>query len=209
MAYIFGLNHLYLNKVNSFRTVEEIAHWLSGILSRFTDQVFGLPQVKHLDVISRAITYVKDNYMNKITLEETSEYVYLSPSYFSRIFKMEMGINFNKYINQVRVEAARKLLLNDQVTLVDVSSRVGFEEQSYFSKVFKKMTDVTPSRYRESRGKVRSIRPLAFATYNFLPSGLTDRAVGYQPTGIRPRMMLIPRFETSTTATSLLVAFAT
>jgi two-component system response regulator YesN len=52
------------------------------------------------------------------------------------------------------VEAAKKLLMNDRVALVDVSTMAGFEGQSYFSKVFKKFAGVTPGRYREARGKI-------------------------------------------------------
>lgn len=152
---IFGLNYTYLNKINTFRNIDEIAYWLSGIMARFTDQVFNLTNVKHADVIYRAVDYVRKNYMNKVTLEETAAHVYLSPAYFSRVFKEEMGENFNSYVNLIRIEAAKKLLLNEKVALVDISSLVGFEGQSYFSKVFKKMTGLTPGRFRESRGRNR------------------------------------------------------
>lgn len=152
---IFGLNYTYLNKINAFRNIDEIAYWLSGIMTRFTDQVFNLTNVKHADVIFRAIDYVKKNYMKKITLEETASYVFLSPAYFSRVFKEEIGDNFNTYVNSVRVDAAMKLLLNETIALVDISNMVGFETQSYFSKVFKRVTGVTPGKFRESRGKIK------------------------------------------------------
>lgn len=155
---IFGLNYTYLNKINRFHNIDEIAYWLSGIMARFTDQVFNLTHVKHADVIFRAIDYVKKNYMKKITLEETAAHVYLSPAYFSRIFKEEMGENFNTYVNRVRVNAAKKLLLNEAIPLVDISNLVGFETQSYFSKVFKRLTGVTPGKYRESRGKAKPLK---------------------------------------------------
>lgn len=149
---IFGLNYMYLNKISSFRNIDEIAYWLSGILGRFTDQVFNLTNVKHADVIYRAIDHVRKNYMKKITLEDTAARVFLSPAYFSRIFKEEMKENFNSYVNSVRVDAARRLLLKENIPLVEIATMVGFEGQSYFSKVFKKNVGVTPGRYRESRG---------------------------------------------------------
>lgn len=154
---IFGLNYTYLSKISSFRNLDEIAYWLSGIMARFTDQVFNLTNVKHADVIYRAVDFIKKNYKNKITLEDTAAYVYLSPAYFSRVFKEEIGDNFNIYVNRIRVDAAKKLLLNEKVALVDISTMVGFEGQSYFSKVFKKMTGVTPGKYRESRGKIKPL----------------------------------------------------
>jgi two-component system response regulator YesN len=67
-----------------------------------------------------------------------STHVYLSPAYFSKIFKEEVKTNFNNYLNLVRIEMSKKLLLDDSMSLVDISSYVGYEDQSYFSKVFKK-----------------------------------------------------------------------
>ncbi len=151
---IFGLNYAYLDKIGSFQNIDELAYWLSGIMTRFSDQIFNLTNVKHADVIYRAVNYIKKNYRCKITLEETAAYVYLSPAYFSSVFKEETGENFNVYVNMVRVEGAKKLLLNEEIALSDVAPLVGFEGQSYFSKVFKKMTGVTPGKYRESRGKI-------------------------------------------------------
>lgn len=156
---IFGLNDTYLNKISSFRSIDEIAYWLSGILARFTDHVFCLSHIKHTDVIYRTVHFVRKNYMKKITLEETAALVFLSPAYFSRIFKEEMNLNFNVYVNQVRVEAARKLLINEDIGLADVATRSGFDTQSYFSKVFKRMAGVTPGQYRESRGKLAQQKP--------------------------------------------------
>lgn len=153
---IFGLNYKYLSEIHSFSTVEELTFWLSKIMVRFTDCVFNLTDVKHVDVIYKAVDYIKRNYMKKITLEEVASHVYLSPSYFSKIFKEEMKVNFNTYLNHIRIEMSKKLLLDDSIVLVDVSNLVGYEDQSYFSKVFKKMTGVSPGKYRESRGQIKS-----------------------------------------------------
>ncbi len=150
---IFGLNYKYLNTIHGFKTVEELTYWLSKIMIRFTDCVFNLKDIKHVDVIYKAVNYIKENYMNKITLEEVASHVYLSPSYFSKIFKDDMKCNFNTYVNQVRVERSKHLLLNENINLVDISNMVGYEDQSYFSKVFKKIVGVTPGKYRGSRGQ--------------------------------------------------------
>jgi two-component system response regulator YesN len=155
---IFGLNYTYLGKIASFKSIDEIAYWLSGIMTRFTDQVFNLTNVKHADVIYRAVDFIKKNFMYHLTLDDTAACVFLSPAYFSRVFKEEMGCNFNVYVNSVRVDAAKKLLLNEKVALVDISSLAGFEGQSYFSKVFKKVTGVTPGKYRESKGRIKSVQ---------------------------------------------------
>ncbi|NLM10150.1 MAG: helix-turn-helix domain-containing protein [Clostridiaceae bacterium] len=151
---IFGLNYQYLNQIYGFCDLEELTMWLSRIMERFTDHVFNLANVKNKDVIFKSIDFISKNYMKKITLEDVAAYVYLSPSYFSKIFKEEMDVNFNAYLNYVRIEMSKKLLLDPSISMVEVSNLVGFEDQSYFSKVFKKMTGISPKKYRENRGNV-------------------------------------------------------
>lgn len=153
---IFGLNYNYLSEINKFETTEELTFWLSKIMTRFTDCVFNLRDVKHVDVIYKAIDFIRRNYMKKITLDEVAAFVFLSPSYFSKVFKDEMKTTFNNYLNHVRIEMSKKLLLDDNIALTEVSSLVGYEAQSYFSKVFKKVSGVSPGKYRESRGKYTS-----------------------------------------------------
>lgn len=151
---IFGLNYKFLNDIHEFHTVEELTYWLSKIMMRFTDHVFNLTGVKHVDVIYRAIDYVKNNYMNKVTLEEVASHVYLSAAYFSKIFKQEMKTNFNSYLNRIRIEKSKQLLLDDSLPLIDIPSLIGYEDQSYFSKVFKRMVGISPGKYREARGQI-------------------------------------------------------
>jgi len=151
---IFGLNYNYLSQVHKFNTIEDISFWLSRIMMRFTDLVFNLQDVKHVDVIYKAIDFIKRNYMKKISLKDVADSVLLSPSYFSKLFKDEMRENFNQFLNQVRIERSKTVLLDYSVPLVDVAFLTGFEDQSYFTKVFKKMTGVSPGKYRESRGQI-------------------------------------------------------
>ncbi len=152
---IFGLNYMYLKEINALKTIDEMSYWLSNIMVRFTKSVFTFVDVKHTDVIFKAVDYIKRNYQNKISLDEVASKVFLSPSYFSKIFKDEMNCNFNIYLNRVRIEKSKMLLLSDKVNLTNISAEVGFEDQSYFSKVFKKVTGVPPGKFRESRGQIK------------------------------------------------------
>jgi YesN/AraC family two-component response regulator len=151
---IFGLNYQYLNEIHKFKSFDEMTIWLSKIMARFTDCVFEIKDVKHADVIYKALDYIRNNYMRKISLEDVASYVYLSPSYFSKIFKDETGTNFVTFLNDYRVRVSKRLLMDDSIELVELASLVGYEDQSYFSKSFKKLTGVTPGKYREARGKI-------------------------------------------------------
>ena len=90
--------------------------------------------------------------MHRITLDDTAAHVYLSPSYLSKIFKEEMRTTFNAYLNSVRVEKSKTILLSNSLSISEVSDLVGFADQSYFNKVFKKYAGITPKKYRDIRG---------------------------------------------------------
>jgi AraC-like DNA-binding protein len=156
MEQIFGLNFTYLNQVSGMGSVDDIADWLSKIMSRFTDLVFRLKDVKHADVLQKALTYINHRYAEEITLDEVAGSVFLSPTYFSKLFSEEMGCRFTAYLNKVRIEKGKLLLKGSDIPLVDVAGLVGYEDQSYFTKVFKRITGVSPGKYRESRGRAAS-----------------------------------------------------
>ena len=150
---IFDLSRRYLGEVDTLRTSEDLIFWLTRIMERFSELVFNLVDIKHKDIIYKAIEYIKLGYRGKITLDDTALHVGLSPSYFSKVFKEEMGTTFNSYLGELRVSKSKALLLTTDATIVEVCEQSGFEDQSYFTKVFKKYTGVTPGRFRERRGR--------------------------------------------------------
>ena len=149
---IFGLNHRFLDNIRTLDNLDELTVWLSHILTRFTDCVFNLADIRHKDVIFQAVNYIRRHHAAHISLDDVAQHVHLNPSYLSRVFKEEMGMNFVSYVNSQRVASAKRLLLDSSVPLLEVAGLVGFEEQSYFTKVFKRLTGTTPGKYRESRG---------------------------------------------------------
>lgn len=155
---IFGLNYRYLNEIDRLRSSEDLVFWLTRVMERFTDLVFNLVDIKHKDIIYKAIDYMKCNYQSKITLEDTALNVGLSPSYFSKVFKEEMGCTFSSYLNELRIDKSKALLLSGSASIMEICAQVGFEDQSYFTKVFKKRTGVTPAKFRTRRSRLASGR---------------------------------------------------
>lgn len=151
---VFGLNRDYISDVQNFESPDELNRWLANVLIRFTNSVFDFSKTKHSDLIKRVIVYVRRNYMKKISLNDISNYTNLSVSYLSKIFKDETGHSLSAYINQVRIQNAKLFLLDDNIPLIEVAYLSGFEDQSYFSKVFKKVSHVTPGKYRENKGNI-------------------------------------------------------
>lgn len=149
---IFGLNYKYLNQIHQHKTMDELTYWLSRILNRFSDFVFAFKEVKHTDVIYKSCDYIQRHLSEKITLEEVASHVQLSPTYFSKIFKEEVQTSFSAYVNRQRIDKSKELLGNSQLSLVEIAGLVGFEDQSYFNKVFKRNTGISPGKYREKEG---------------------------------------------------------
>jgi AraC-like DNA-binding protein len=149
---ILGLNRNYLQEVMQFKNLDDLSTWLSVQLSNLIKLVFAVSDTKHTDTIKKVMEYVNANYMNRISLNDISEYVSFNMSYLSRMFKEEKGMNLTTYINKVRIRNAKKLLLETNETLSAITYLCGFDDQSYFSKVFKKETGLSPMKYRETGG---------------------------------------------------------
>lgn len=86
-------------------------------------------------------------------MEDVARAVNLSPYYFSRFYKEETGVNFIDRLTAVRVEKAKEYLARTEYTVKDVARAVGYADPNYFSKLFKKVTNMTATEYKESYGK--------------------------------------------------------
>ncbi len=151
---IFWTNHSVIHELQTIDNLNDLNRWLSAVMHRYISYVFDFTDVKHADIIHKATDYIKQNYASKLTLDEVANHVYLSKSYLSKIFKEELHCNFSAYVNHVRIEKSKLLLADQSINLIDLAMLVGFEDQSYFTKVFKKTVGVSPGKYRESRGSI-------------------------------------------------------
>ncbi|WP_409342544.1 response regulator [Paenibacillus sp. MBLB4367] len=106
--------------------------------------------------VANAKRYIAENFAERIRLEDVSERLHVNPNYFSTIFKRETGGNFIDYLNEVRINESKKLLLHTDFKVFEISMRVGYGNFSYFNKMFKRLSGVTPQTYRESGGVVLS-----------------------------------------------------
>ncbi|NBD25189.1 response regulator transcription factor [Paenibacillus glycinis] len=106
---------------------------------------------KTANLVERVRAIIDRNYANGgLTVAEIGKEVYLTPTYVSLLFKQETGQTVNEYLTQVRVERAKELLRDPQYKFYDICYAIGYTDPSYFTKLFKKATGVTPSVYREN-----------------------------------------------------------
>lgn len=145
---ILKLNNHFLQNLQKIDSMDTLCQKLQEVVETFSESMFNHIPTKNGEVIKRALSYIYDHFNTQLTLEEVAESVHLHPSYFSSILKKSTGSSFKEYLNMVRIEESKRLLTNTDISIIDIAIAVGFEDQSYFSKVFKKYTGLTPKQFR-------------------------------------------------------------
>ncbi len=153
---IFELSQRYFKDMRLLTNQEDFTHWLAGTLSRFMRHVFDMMDVKHTEAMHKVKEYMNYNYTQKLTLEDAAALVGYSPAYFSRIFKDEMGLTFKEALNSLRIEKSKNLLLSSTASISEICSMVGFNDQSYYCKVFKRLSGITPDKFRKRSRRIDS-----------------------------------------------------
>lgn len=153
---------LFTGENEVFRFKGDQVYQVIKLLSHFTDYVVK-NELTPLDVniysngeitrqqelLNRAVRYIKQNYhSNDLTLKEVSTNNGISYHYLSRIFKKELDTTFAQFRNKVRMEAAQKMLKNRSLSVSQVSFACGFDDPTYFCKVFRNSFGTSPTNYR-------------------------------------------------------------
>ncbi len=100
-------------------------------------------------IVESAKKYIKQHYSENIDRDEVAKSVYLTPNYLSKLFNKETGLTIRDYINQLRIDEAKKLLNSTSKAISVIAMDVGFENVSYFSTVFKKYCGCNPDAWRK------------------------------------------------------------
>ena len=98
-------------------------------------------------IVKDALSYIQQNYSRAISLAQLSEQLLITPNYLSRLFKEKTGNSFTDHVTLQRIEAAKSMLRSGQLKVYEVAEKVGYSDQQYFAKQFKKLTGVTPTQY--------------------------------------------------------------
>lgn len=146
---IFGRNDSLLNAFGGLEQLSDLIQWGRDMIHFYIHEVFaGLSPVS--SITSQAISYIEDHHMEKLTLRDLSSHLFVSDSHFSKLFRQETGTSFNDHLNKTRIEHSIDLMWKTDLPLLEIASRVGFDDQSYFTKVFKRTTGKTPRQYKNS-----------------------------------------------------------
>ncbi len=115
-------------------------------------------QTKHnYNNIAKAIQFIKENYIKQITLDEISRECGMSKYHFTRTFKNITGTTFREHHNKIKIEASKNLLKTQELNITEICYIVGYNDASYFSRVFSKLEGISPILYKKKATNLSNI----------------------------------------------------
>ena len=149
-AYIEKIFHIHFEQKKGWEL--QVTGWLSIILGLLCEYacIFDVYKNGADDINCRIMEYIECNYDKNISSAEVAKALYISKSYFCRVFKKNFGCHFHEYLCLYRMEKAKILLKTTDKTIEEIAMAIGFSSFSYFSKMFKGQLQMSPSEYRRS-----------------------------------------------------------
>lgn len=130
---------------SQYRAIGKLIYLLSYYLEHFPRK-----KAENNDYTLMARNYIEKNYRNpEFNVQSVAQYIKIDRTYLYRLFIKETGMSVIDYINNCRISKAQTMLLDKNTSIKDVAYSVGFADQMYFSKVFKKINGMTPTEYRK------------------------------------------------------------
>ena len=136
-----------LEELINLRKISDLKNCVSLILKNLITYIVNYKRSKNIDVVEKVKKYIENNYMNDVSLDKLAHYISMSSFYLSRIFSKVEGTNIKEYIIKIRMEKAKSMLIEGKKSVKQISFEVGYLDQNYFSKAFKKYTNISPKEY--------------------------------------------------------------
>jgi AraC-like DNA-binding protein len=135
----------------------ELLRYYKGKNFQFESELEYNKKLADIDKLKNTFVLIMNNYTDNIALEDAAKSAYMSPQYFCRFFKKVTGTTFKEYLLRIKIDKAKELLMKYNMSATEIAYQVGFENLSYFFRVFKKLTGLNPMEFRklslETRGK--------------------------------------------------------
>ncbi|HOJ11327.1 MAG TPA: response regulator [Clostridiales bacterium] len=145
-----ALDSVTLEEFAKLQTFEELQKEITRFLIECVDNALNKNNECYKHDIDKIIKYTRNCYMKDINLKTVSSTFSINPSYLSRVFSESTGVSFTNYLNELRMLNAKELLKNTDFSVKTVSKRVGYNNEKYFIRIFKKVEGITPQEYRTS-----------------------------------------------------------
>lgn len=152
----YTLSDIYINKADEAGSVEEVMDLIAEMQIDYASRMQSLQKQDVVSIhIRRAIDHIYDNLNRSITVAELAERENLNPDYFSRLFVNETGKKVGEFITEAKIRTAQNMLSHSEHSILDISGSLGYSSQSSFSTAFKKISGMSPKKYRDlNRGRI-------------------------------------------------------
>jgi len=148
----------YINLVMSVDNQQDLCVWISSALDDFIDSVYHHQDLAKTGRIKPSLEYIEANYDRQLTLAEIAKSAHLSISRLSHLFKEQMGVTMIDYVTSVRIDHAKRLLLTSDKNCTEICFQVGYNNQSYFTRTFKELVDMTPRQFRSLNRREKTVK---------------------------------------------------
>lgn len=143
-----GAREYLLKPVRSSDILQMVNHAADELFGTTENGSTGTTEEKN-SIVELAKEYVEEHYYENIMLADVAQKVGISPGYLSTLFQKQLSKGFVDYLNEIRIEHACTYLRQNSLKTYEIAYKVGFKDEKYFSKVFKKITGQSPSEYRK------------------------------------------------------------
>ena len=147
---ILGMKYRFLTELAGIKDQENLCLWVVKVFEKLMDNIYHTRNVKNYQRLKKTLDFIDANYSQPLSVEEIAREVCLSPSRLSHIVKEELGSTLGGYISKIRIDKAKNLLVDTETSISQIALEVGFPDQSYFTKVFKKIEKCTPKAFRQN-----------------------------------------------------------
>jgi two-component system response regulator YesN len=144
---IFGDDKSIFEKIVKLESIQDIILWLRRLKQSLCSFLMSKDNNCNNKIISQAKRYIIENLSKQISLQEAANILNMSSGYLSTIFKQTTGVSFIDYVTEARIDEAKRLLKESNLKIYQIAQMTGYENAYYFSKVFKKITGMTPKEF--------------------------------------------------------------
>ena len=148
---------LSYRNLSEISTVHELGQFMDEILGCLAGEK-GEPQMVYGRMVQEGITYLEEHFDSNISLDSMCAKLAVSKNYFCYLFKRETGESIWSYLTQIRLKKSRELLLTTDYKSYEIAYMVGYDNPSYFSRLFKKCVGQPPNEYRAAHGEKKGVR---------------------------------------------------
>ena len=146
----YTLSDIYIKRGDKCRTVDEVLDIMEEFQLDFARRMKEIRKGSAVSLhVKRCTDYIYEHLHENVTLEQLAKREKLNPSYLSKLFSKELGVGIKDYIIGAKINTAKNILRYSEFSILDISISLGYSSQSAFTAAFRKLTGMTPKKYRD------------------------------------------------------------